>query len=326
MPFKRKTPQELTRKKRIIFTIISILMLITISVGGYALYLYDKAHDSINNAYEEVKRENERSSLREDMVNPIKDNVSILIIGVDDSEDRNYNEQSRSDALILGTFNKKDNSIKLLSIPRDSYVYVPELGYNTKINHAHFYGGPKATIETVEQFLHVPVDYYIRFNFEAFIEVVDSLGGIRFDVPYEIYEPDSHDNKNAIHLLPGYQVLNGEQALALARSRKYDSDVARGKRQQEIVRTIIKKATSASSVLKLGDLIEAIGNNMKTNLNFEEMKSLTSYGLTKDPTITTINLDGSGGYLSDGLWYFQVDEGSRKTTEIELRSHLGVNN
>lgn len=324
MPF--KTREQVGKKRFILLFSLTFFLLLTISFGGYAYYIYDKAQDTVNGAYEEVQRKNERSSLRKEIVNPTKDNFSILIIGVDDSEDRDYNEHSRSDALLLSTFNKDDNSIKLLSIPRDSYVYVPLLGYHTKINHAHFYGGPKATIETIEEFIHVPIDYYIRFNFDSFIEIVDSLGGIHFNVPYEIYEPDSHDFKDAIHLMPGYQTLNGEEALALARSRKYDSDVERGKRQQEILKAIIKKGTSSSSLLKLGDVIESIGNNMKTNLTFEEMKSITTYGLTHDPTITTLNINGTGGYLNDGLWYYQVDEDSRKKLEIELRSHLGLKN
>lgn len=135
-------------------------------------------------------------------------------------------------------------------------------------------------METVEKFLNIPIDYYISINFEAFIEIVDSLGGIYFDVPYEMYESYSHDNKNAVHLMPGYQKLNGEQALA--RSRKYDSDVQRGMRQQEMIKSMVNEATSASSVFKLGDVIEAIGNNMKTNLTFQELTTFATYGLTKD--------------------------------------------
>ncbi|GIO26927.1 LCP family protein [Ornithinibacillus bavariensis] len=326
MLFKNKTHRNYSKKKIIFLFISSLLLFFLISVSVYAIYLYDKVQDTLNSSYEEVQRDNKRSSLRDNVVNPIKDNVSILLIGVDDSKDRNYKEHSRSDALILGTFNRKDNSINLLSIPRDSHVYVPELGYHTKINHAHFYGGPKATIEAVENFMNVPVDYYVRFNFEAFIEIIDSLGGIYFDVPFELYEPDSHDNKNAIHLMPGYQKINGEQALALVRSRKYDNDIERSKRQQEMIRTIFKEATSTSSIFKLGDIIRAVGSNMKTNLSFAEIKSFASYGLSKAPSLTSLHLKGFGGYLDDGLWYYQVDERSREAIEKELLSHLGITN
>lgn len=311
------------KNKNLFRWILILISVLLIAIFIYGTYLYRKAQEIALDSYENVDREHNKSNLRNTAINPLEDNVSILIIGVDNSKDRNY-KHSRSDALILATFNKELNSIKLLSIPRDTYVYVPELGYHTKINHAHYYGGPKYTIETVEKFLNVPIDYYISFNFEAFIEIVDSIGGIHYEVPYEIYEPDSHDNKNAIHLLPGYQELNGEEALALARTRKYDTDVQRGMRQQDIIKTIVYEAASASNVFKLDDMLEAIGNNMTTSLTFNEMKAIVSYGLSKELKITSINLDGKGDYLDDGLWYYQVDPESREKAEDELRLQLGL--
>ncbi|TFJ90259.1 LCP family protein [Lentibacillus salicampi] len=313
----------MSKKKKWTLIIVIPLVLIIIVAGSYAIYLYNKTEDMVSDSQEKVGRENETSDLREEAVDPVEDNVSVLFIGVDNSEFRDE-KASRSDALILGTFNKQNSSVKLLSIPRDSYVYVPKVDRNTKINHAHFFGGPKATIETVENFLHVPVDYYAKVNFEGFIEVVDSLGGISYDVPYEIWESDSDDDKNSIHLMPGEQQLNGEQALALARTRKYDNDVERGKRQQEILRTIVNKATAASSILKLGETVDAIGNNMTTSLSFGDMKDFLAYGLDENISIETVNLDGSGGYMDDGLWYFQVDEESKHDIQTDLRNHLDL--
>src|SRR5699024_10527608 len=129
--------------------------------GGYAVYLYNQANAIVDKSHEEVDRDNEMSVYREEEVDPVEDNVSVLFIGVDDSEHRS-DAYSRSDALILATFNKDSNSVKLLTIPRDAYVHVPEVGYETKINHAHAYGGPRATSETVEEYLGLPVDYYVR--------------------------------------------------------------------------------------------------------------------------------------------------------------------
>ncbi|WP_087974089.1 LCP family protein [Oceanobacillus rekensis] len=312
-------------KKRKIFVSLLILFLILVGSGiGYAAHLYNKTANIVTDSHEKVGRDDETSPLRDGPVDPVEDNVSVLFIGVDDSEHRD-SKNSRSDALILATFNKNDSSIKLLSIPRDTYVYVPEVNYSTKINHAHAYGGPLATIETLEEFLHVPVDYYVRMNFNAFVEVVDSLDGIRFNVPYEIVESDSGDVRDAIHLYPGYQLLDGEEALALARTRKYDSDVERGKRQQEILKEIAKEVTSASSLFKLEDVLTAVGSNMKTNLTFAEIRGFLSYGLNETIQIENVNLAGSGGYMENGGgWYYQVEEESRVQTQNELRYHLGL--
>ncbi|MFD2760918.1 LCP family protein [Lentibacillus juripiscarius] len=310
------------RKKWILIISIPVLLIVVLG-GGYATYLYKKTEDTVTDSHEDIGRKNKTSALREEKVDPVEDNVSVLFIGVDNSEFRN-NQKSRSDALILATFNKEDSSVKLLSIPRDSYVYVPEVNRYTKINHAHFFGGPKATIETVERFLQVPVDYYAKINFEGFIKVVNSLDGIKYDVPYELWESDSNDDKNSIHLTPGYQKLNGEEALALARTRKYDNDIARSKRQREILKKIADKATSASSVFKLGETIDAIGDNMKTNLTFDDMKNFLSYGLDENISMDTIRLDGSGGYMEDGLWYYQVNDESKQEVRTELQNHLDI--
>lgn len=314
---------KLSKKKLFLYSGVIFIFLIGIG-AGYAFYLVDKSAGTVADSHEEIGRDNETSPLREGHVDPVEDNVSVLFIGVDSSEHRENEETGRSDALLLATFNKDDSAVKLLSIPRDSYVYIPEVNYQTKINHAHAFGGPEATIETVENFLQVPVDYFVRINFEGFVEVVDALDGVNFDVPYEFTESDSDDDKDSIHLYPGEQSLNGEEALAMARTRKQDSDVARGKRQQEMIAAIASKATSPSSVFKLDELIQAVGSNMATNLNFSEIRSFLSYGLDEDVNIETVNLDGEGGYMDDGGWYYQVDENSRAQMQTELREHLDL--
>ncbi|TRM10627.1 LytR family transcriptional regulator [Lentibacillus cibarius] len=310
------------RKKWLI--VFGVCMLLVVAGGvGYAMHLYDKTEETVTESQKKISRDHNTSELRVEEVDPVEDNVSVLFIGVDNSEIRNE-QTSRSDALILATFNKESSSVKLLSIPRDSYVYVPEVDRYTKITHAHAYGGAEATIETVENFLDVPVDYYAEMNFNGFVDVVDALGGIKYDVPYEFSEFDSNDKRNGVHLNAGYQTLNGEEALALARTRKYDNDIERGKRQQAILKTIFDKATSTASVFKLGEVIDAIGSNMTTNMTFTDMKNFLSYGLDENVAIDKMILDGSGGYMDDGLWYFQVSEDSKRNIRAELRNHLDM--
>lgn len=162
--------------------------------------LYNKkAETAANQSFEKVDRE--ISEKRQAKVEPVEDNVSILFIGVDDSEQRGQGaEHSRSDALVLATLNNEAKTVKLVSIPRDSYVYIPYKDREDKITHAHAAGGTLATIETVEELFDIPVDYYVRMNFNAFIEVVDAFGGIEVDVdlPYAFYEKDENDEKQFI--------------------------------------------------------------------------------------------------------------------------------
>src|SRR5690606_23315966 len=137
---------------------------------------YAKAHNVLSNSFEDDGRE--KSALREVKIDPSIDNVSILLMGVDENKHRQQKEDkgpTRTDTLMLATFNKDEKSVKIVSIPRDSYVYIPEIGRYDKINHAHAYGDVKGTIETVEHLLEVPVDYYVKLNFHAVVDAIDAL-------------------------------------------------------------------------------------------------------------------------------------------------------
>lgn len=313
------------RRKKLFWFVFFPVLLIAIVSSAYGGHLYKKAEQVFNNAFFDDRG---KSDLRDKRVDPRVDNVSVLFIGVDTSEKRGLDENGRSDALMLATLNRDEKSIKLLSIPRDSYVYIREVGYETKINHAHSYGGPRATIETVEDLLEIPVDYYVRLDFEAFMEVVDALGGIEVEVPYTFTEQDSKDRANAIRLEKGLQHLNGEEALALARTRKKDNDIERGKRQQEIIKAIIKKASSGSSILKYDDVIEAIGSHMKTNMTFDEMKAFIDYGISRDLTVETLTIEGSDLRLPNSrgkmIYYWKLDEVSLEEVKNKLKAHLEI--
>ncbi|RHW39949.1 LytR family transcriptional regulator [Lysinibacillus yapensis] len=323
---KRSELNNLNKKKKKKFSfVLKVLLVLSASlllcVTAYGVYITKKAEKAAEQSYEEIGRAG--SDLRDAAVKPLEDNVSILFVGIDDSEERAQgSETSRSDALILATLNNEEKTVKLISIPRDSNVYIPYVGYNDKITHAHAYGGTLATIETVEQLFEIPVDYYVRMNFNAFIDVIDALGGIEVDVdiPYAFYEMDENDNKS-IYLEPGLQELDGREALSLARTRKHDSDIMRGQRQQDIIEAIAKKAASASSITKYDDVLQAISTNMKTDMTFDEMKSFINYFTEGVPQIDSLTLDGYDD-TSTGTYYYQLDTESLEETKHILQAHL----
>ncbi|MFC2947737.1 LCP family protein [Virgibacillus sediminis] len=328
MTKKNETQTRLVRRKkrrlrkRAYFILIPLFAFFLLA--GYAGYLYVKAGSVLSDSY--VGDEREKSPLRDAEVDPSIDNVSVLIMGVDENKQRGNAENARTDALMLATFNKDEKSVNLLSIPRDSLVHIPEVGYEDKITHAHAYGGPSATVETVENLLDIPVDYFVKLNFHAFVDVVDALGGITVDVPYEFTEQDSTDNKGAVHLTAGEQQLNGEEALALARTRKLDNDIERGKRQQEIVKAALQKATNLNSILSYDDILEAVGDNMTTNMRFSDMKTFISYGTGgTNLDVNTHTLKGYD-YKPSGTYYWALDEESLNETRSLLQSHLEINN
>ncbi len=311
----RKTKAQ--KRKTLLKGLALLLISLLICFSAYGIYLVKKAQSAVDTAYESAGNANEH-------VEPLTDNISILFIGVDDSAERGQSDNNiRSDALILATLNNKDKSIKLVSIPRDTYTYIPDKGREDKITHAYALNGPSSTIESVEQLLEVPVDYYLRMNFDAFIEVVDALGGIKAEVPYDITEQDENDSQNAIELKEGIQFLNGSEALALARTRHYDNDIERGKRQQMILESIMNRALSVGSISKYGDVFEAVGDNMKTDLSFGNISALFEYAKNGKPDIETITLDGYDD-MSTGIYYWKLKEESLEELQDVLQSHLGL--
>ncbi|MCA1021246.1 LCP family protein [Halobacillus litoralis] len=297
------------------------------AAAGYAVYLTDQVKETATESHEELDRGG-MSGKRVEEVNPAKDHTSVLFIGIDDSEKRTGQEElpARSDALVLATFNQDDKSIKMLNIPRDSLTYIPEVGYEDKIAHAHAFGGVDATVQTVEQLLDVPVDYYVRLNFNSFVDVVDAIGGIPYDVPFDITEQNSSDTAGAVELEEGYQTINGEEALALARTRKYDSDLARGDRQMKLIQQIFDETMSTKGLNNFDDILASVSSNMKTNLTFDEMISYKDYFLQKDGfTFDKMQLAGEGGFTGHG-WYYQVNDEELTAASQTLKDHLNLSN
>lgn len=193
---------------------------------------------------------------------------------------------------------------------------------------------PQASIDAVEKLMNVPVDYFVKFNFKSFIKIVDDLGGVEVDVPVEFTEQDSNDNAEAIHLEKGVQKLNGEEALALARTRHIDSDAMRGQRQQLVIEAILKKLTSVGSVTKVGNIIDDINGQFVTNLTFDDMLSFYKYG--SDSEIEKLQIQGDDCYMAKGddtcsksagggrTYYYNPDKKELANVTNELRTHLGL--
>lgn len=312
-----------TQKRRILFfTLFLPLLLVLFTGAGYGAFLYKKAETVLSESYMNDGRE--KSDLRDADVHPLEDNISILFMGIDDNLRRNYGDNTRTDALILATLNVEDKTIKMVSIPRDTYTYIPEEDDYNRINHAHVVGGPTATIEAVEELLDVPVDYYVRMNFYAFVDVVDAINGIQYDVPYDFKVKDSSD-VHYTEVEKGLQTLNGQEALALVRTRKVDSDIERGLRQQEVLQAIAKKAMSINSITKYDEILEAVGSNMRTDMTFSEMKSLIDYGKNDEVLdFDSITLAGTDDFLPSGAYVWQLDETELEVVKGKLQRHLDI--
>ncbi|WP_458411837.1 LCP family protein [Schinkia sp. CFF1] len=315
------------RKRKVTKALLIILVPLFIVFAGmaaYASYLASTAKTVVEGSQHKLdsRKFEEKSELRVQKVDPRVDNISILFLGIDDSSDHVFSKTTRTDAMILATFNKKAKSVKMVSIPRDSRVELVGRGRMDKITHAHAYGGLDMTVKTVEKLFGMPVDYYVRLNFDAFIKIIDALGGIEVDVPFNIVEQNSHRQKNKVKIAKGLQTLNGEEALAYARTRKYDGDVERGQRQQEILKAIINKGLSLRSVMKYGDVIESVGDNLTTNMSFDEMLAFHDYAYAgKNIDVEMMKLKGKPARI-DRLYYYLLDDENLEEVKTKFKQHL----
>ncbi len=180
--------------------------------------------------------------------------VDILIIG----SDRRVGQPdlgARSDTLMVVRLDPETGSISMLSVPRDLQVDIPGYGLN-KINAAYSYGGAKLTVQTVKQVLGIPINDFIDLNFDGFRKVVDRLGGAYMMVDRRYYNDTAVTGWSSIDLEPGYQLLDGAQALEFVRFRHdQNGDFTRVVRQQMFLREMKRQLTRSASLTSFPRLL-----------------------------------------------------------------------
>ncbi|MCR6112280.1 LCP family protein [Bacillus sp. A301a_S52] len=316
----RRPSQKRRSPFRRLMRYVLLTMLFLVIAGGSVLgYMIFQVSSVTNDAQEELNR-GEKSALRDTVVDPVEDPISILFLGLDTRE---ADLSGLTDAMILATFNPDEKTIKMVNIPRDSYVNIIGREPMDKINHAHAFGGVDMTVDTVEHLLNVPVDYVVSLNFTAFMEIVDTIGGVEVDVPMPISDTDNA-TYGTIEIDEGLQTLNGEEALAYARMRKDDprGDLGRGDRQKDIIEAVIKQSANFKTITNFNSLMESLGNNLRTNLGFSNLVSMHSYASELD-NIDQLSLDGDNMML-EGIYYFSLHENSVQEVSQTLQQHLEI--
>jgi LCP family protein required for cell wall assembly len=188
----------------------------------------------------------------------------------------------QSDAILLVRFDPLTKKLTALSIPRDSRVNIPELGYR-KINAANYVGGASLSAQTVSQTLgNVEIDRYFRVNVDGFGKLIDALGGVDIYVPKRMkYQDDSQHLY--INLNPGQQHLDGNKAIQYMRFRHDDlGDIGRVQRQQTLIRALIEQKLNLGTISRLPDILAVLKENIDTNLSVEEMLALAAFAAKTD--------------------------------------------
>ena len=269
----------------------------------------------------------------------IKEPFTLLLMGVDATGDKlNKNATGNGDSLMLITFNPKTLNATILSIPRDSYVYIPNMGTENKITHAAW-GGTNHMIRTIENFTDVKINYYMKINFRGVVKLVDALGGVYIDVPTDMCTDNSY-RYGKICLKEGYQKLNGEQALSFARNRYAfaTGDLQRGVNQQIVVQAMLNELKNIKSASQALNILDTVSESMDTNFTTKQL--LSFYDIFKTVLETSSNdsnlinvqqlyLAGSGQNIYDErtgwvLYNYIINQSSLNKVKDAMKKNLST--
>ncbi|MEH7159136.1 polyisoprenyl-teichoic acid--peptidoglycan teichoic acid transferase TagU [Neobacillus drentensis] len=290
-----------------------ILLILLVAGGAYAFTVYNSFKNAVETMHQPIERQSEKRE--EPVAFKEKDPFSVLMLGVDERK----GDRGRSDTMIVLTVNPSKNSVKMLSIPRDTRTKIIGKGKEDKINHAYAFGGVPMSMDTVENFLDIPIDYYIQVNMEGFQDIVDAVGGVTVQNDLDFTEAGFHFTKGKLN-------LNGKKALAYSRMRHEDprGDFGRQTRQRQIIQGVIKEGASLSSITNFSDIFTALGKNVKTNLTFGQLVDIQKNYKSVGTNIQQIEIKETGTMINK-IYYGLVSAEEKQRIQSELKAQLALN-
>ncbi|MFP7298776.1 LCP family protein [Neobacillus niacini] len=294
--------------------IIGLLLFIILIAGGiYGFTVYQSFNKAVATMHEPLEGKQQNKEIQQEALTK-KEPFSVLMLGVDERE----GDSGRSDTMIVLAVNPTNQSIKMLSIPRDTRTEIVGKGTEDKINHAYAFGGVSMAVDTTEKFLDIPIDYYVKINMEGFKDIVDTVGGIDMENEFAFTVDGVEFPAGKIH-------LSGEEALLYIRMRYDDpnGDFGRQERQRQVIQAVIKEGASLSSLSKAPEIFQAIGSNVKTNFTFEEMMEIQKNYKEAGRNIEQLTLQ-SEGKMIDEIYYGLVTIAEQMRIQDELKSQLEI--
>jgi LCP family protein required for cell wall assembly len=251
--------------------IITTLVLANVAVVGFIW-----AVQTGNSLFADARTDDEVTGA----LDPASNGTRIFLVvgsdsreGLDDLENFGDFAGARSDVVMLVRVDPSTNETRMLSIPRDLWVSIPGHGEN-RINAAYAFGGPRLMVETIKENLGVPINNYVEIDFVGFQALVDELDGVPI-----AFSNAARDPKSGLDVPAGTDVLNGDQALAYARSRHYQelqggswqsvdaNDIGRTARQQEVMRGLLSRLKSPSSIAEAGNVASSVSRHLTIDAN-----------------------------------------------------------
>ncbi|WP_084782055.1 polyisoprenyl-teichoic acid--peptidoglycan teichoic acid transferase TagU [Bacillus niameyensis] len=306
----RQKPKKKRTGLKIFLTILAVLV---VGIFAYGYSIYHNVNKAANTVHKPIDRTPEVKRPTELALHK-KEPFSVLMLGVDERP----GDKGRSDTMIVITVNPEKNSMEMLSIPRDTRVPIVGKGIDDKINHAYAFGGVEMSMNTVEKYLDIPIDYYIKMNMDGFKDIVDAVGGVTVN-------NDLDFSQGGHHYPVGNIELDGDAALSYARMRKNDArgDFGRQMRQRQVIEGVMERGANISALWKYDDVLKALSNNVETNLTMSDMMDIQKHYASARHNIEQMEIKGSGSTIG-GVWYYIVPEEERASISAHLKEHLNL--
>lgn len=300
--------------KKFLLTVGSILVFLLAAGGGYAWWMWHSAAATAQKMYDVKGGKGNHQTVA------VQKPISILLLGVDERK----NDSGRSDTIIALTLNPKTDTMQMISIPRDTRTDIVGHGTLDKINAAYAFGGVQMAEDTVSNFVgNVPFDFYIKINMQGMSDLVDAIGGVTVNNTVDWIDEGYY--KKGYHFKTGKITLtDGAMAMGYVRMRHLDpqGDLGRNKRQREVIMAIVNKMANVSSVSRYSQILQAIGNNVKTNMTFDDMKNIALH--YRNASKHTINYEvNTMPEKINGVDYLVVSDAEKQRVHDMIEKQLG---
>ncbi|MGP4059100.1 LCP family glycopolymer transferase [Halobacillus sp. H74] len=302
----RREVKKKKRRKRRGWKVLLVVIGLVLLIGGIYLFtIINDVRTTVNQDLHEDVSSIDTDETKEKVDQ--KEPINILLLGVDERE----NDVGRSDTMIVMTLDPNNDQMQMVSIPRDTRVEIAGDGRTTRINHAYAYGGSDMAVDTVENFLDINLDYYIRVNMEGLSQVVDAVDGVTV-------QNDRAFSSGSFDFEKGEIKLDGREALAFVRMRKNDpqGDIGRNERQRQVIQGIIDKGARLDVVNKVGDVMDVLGDNVSTNMQFGDMRRLATNYSSARKNSSTYQMEGDGRMVNGMYLIFMSEEEVQKTHDM----------
>lgn len=307
--------------------IITFVTVTLVLLGGVMAFVNGMHEEPIEIVIDDKSSETQNPDTTEQ---PVKKPKTKLELAVESSERVNILlmglEGTRTDTMMLASFSPDEKVVDIISIPRDTYYYTKGYERNDlrKINAVYGRGGTKGVMDAVSDILGVPVHDYIKVDYRAVEDIVDTLGGVKVNIPFNMdYDDPWAKPPLSIHFKKGPKLLNGSDALKYLRFRQNNDkshstgDIGRVARQQDFIKAAAKKALSIS---KLPVVAKTTIKHVKTSLDVDDVVRYASLAIGITPEdINTYILPGDA-VMKLGLSYYERNDSETEGMMLKIYS------